>query len=569
MTILRNVLESVLSAPLSLPTAAARAVDEYNISGNHPLVYADFAGVRNNGVERYRVGASDVFFDTLFTYSGLSNRTMFNSSGYLVWAPHNFVATPTTPATQSVTVISGVDYVAKIRGTGSVALTNAATGTVTDGSSVEFTAASTTLTMTVTGSPEAMWLVRNDLDMATVPVDLRGGVDDNSFFDSGGSAGFAPRRNSYDYISGTITNVGLTFETDAGTNLIVSNPADWNGSVTNLTVTEDAEDSKSGRTDAISLITTDTAAGSSHLIRHSLTKSAASADYIFAIDVKDSAHPSVGFGFATIYIHGASTSNRAEADIELATGTVQSRTSGSGFTVHDAGSIALGGGWRRLWLNFESNADTNLGFQLYVAEGHNDRAIDGDGVNGILVQFADIKEGNVLSSFVPNTGTSTTRAAETIEVNASQITAMPTALTHYQRGRLNYEDSGSTTQARMLLWQEDSDNFQSMLINTDGALTGRYDFDNEEATNNDQSEVTSGQLTPGLSVAYAMTASASSSRMMTYLNGTAGNEDVGIAALPDLAAEDIRLCDFQFVGNVAEHALYGVDLSNSDQEALT
>lgn len=57
-----------------------------------------------------------------------------------------------TPATQIITVTDGAVYTISVKGTGSVALSGAGTGTVTDGSPVRITASGTSLTVTVTGS---------------------------------------------------------------------------------------------------------------------------------------------------------------------------------------------------------------------------------------------------------------------------------------------------------------------------------------------------------------------------------------------------------------------------------
>ncbi len=61
-----------------------------------------------------------------------------------------------TPATQTVTVTNTTEYTFSMRGTGSIALTGGATGTVTDGSPVTVTTTSTSVTATLTGSATFM-----------------------------------------------------------------------------------------------------------------------------------------------------------------------------------------------------------------------------------------------------------------------------------------------------------------------------------------------------------------------------------------------------------------------------
>ncbi len=56
------------------------------------------------------------------------------------------------PATQTVSVTNGSQYTVSCRGSGSLGLSGAASGTVTQATSVTFTASSTSLTLTVSGS---------------------------------------------------------------------------------------------------------------------------------------------------------------------------------------------------------------------------------------------------------------------------------------------------------------------------------------------------------------------------------------------------------------------------------
>jgi parallel beta-helix repeat protein len=64
----------------------------------------------------------------------------------------NLFANPFTPATQTATVVNATQYTVSVTGTGSLALSGACTGTVTAGSPVTCTSASTSLTATVSGT---------------------------------------------------------------------------------------------------------------------------------------------------------------------------------------------------------------------------------------------------------------------------------------------------------------------------------------------------------------------------------------------------------------------------------
>ena len=84
---------------------------------------------------------------------------VINSAGVRVWCPHNFYQDSDNPTTKNTTVVSGRQYTVSITsadGTGSLTLSNAATGSVTEGVPVTFTAASTTLTGAVVGNVDTV-----------------------------------------------------------------------------------------------------------------------------------------------------------------------------------------------------------------------------------------------------------------------------------------------------------------------------------------------------------------------------------------------------------------------------
>jgi len=196
--------------------------DNYVFGGQSAELVADHAGVRNEGVPFYRKGGAASTFSGLFgtRYDRSDLATMCDSSGNLVWNAHNLVDTPDAPVTQDVTVVSGAQYTVKMLGAGSVVLSNAGSGTATDGSGVTFTAASTTLTLTVSGSVDDMWAYRSDLGgMATVPVDARGNASESDYV-SGGPR-FLPRRENYRYNGSSWVLAGLLAE-PATTNLLLN-----------------------------------------------------------------------------------------------------------------------------------------------------------------------------------------------------------------------------------------------------------------------------------------------------------------------------------------------------------
>jgi len=80
-----------------------------------------------------------------------------------------------TPATQSITVVSGSVYTVSVVGAGSVTLSGAGSGTVSQGSPVTFTAGSTSLTLTTAGITGLFPNVNVELgSFATSPIRTTG-----------------------------------------------------------------------------------------------------------------------------------------------------------------------------------------------------------------------------------------------------------------------------------------------------------------------------------------------------------------------------------------------------------
>jgi len=81
-------------SPFGLRSPFGRgAIDAYLVNGESPEFVFDTAGVKNNGVEYYRSGGSTTNFATLIgaNFDRTNAATMFDSSGKLVWSPHNLV----------------------------------------------------------------------------------------------------------------------------------------------------------------------------------------------------------------------------------------------------------------------------------------------------------------------------------------------------------------------------------------------------------------------------------------------------------------------------------------------
>lgn len=157
-----------------------------------------------------------------------SNATMWDSQGRLVWAPANLFLNSATLGTQSVTVVNGATYCVSFYGTGSIALSGGGSGTIagidaTTRKSSTFTATTTSVTFTVTGSVTSAQLEINGIDSP------------KAYNATTGSAYYGPR---FEYDPVSLLPLGLLVE-DQRTNLCIhsQNFSGTNWTLTNTTPT--------------------------------------------------------------------------------------------------------------------------------------------------------------------------------------------------------------------------------------------------------------------------------------------------------------------------------------------
>lgn len=174
--------------------------------------------------------------------SRTSNATMVNASGLLAMAPNNLFLNSGSPATQSITTLSGGNYVLSFYGTGSVTVSAGCSFTL-NGTGVgnrvsqACTTTGTSVTLTLSGTitePQFEW-------------QIAASGSPTNYNATAGSAYYGPR---YDYTYGSPL---LLVEAYSATNLLLQ----WNAltttwSATNLTLAQNAS-SPDGSTDAWTL----------------------------------------------------------------------------------------------------------------------------------------------------------------------------------------------------------------------------------------------------------------------------------------------------------------------------
>ena len=511
----------------------------YGVFGAEPPFVAGF------GAEYYRANLSRSTFADTLDHAATTNATMVDSDGLLKWRPHNLALNSATPATQSITVVSGADYTVECTGV-SIVLSGAGTGTVTEGNPVEITASTTTLTLTVTGSTGTMWAYRSDL----------GGMVNNpdrgdSYVPTTSAAVYLPRRNHHVWDGSAWVNEGLLHESEARTNLIQrSIPTDatyWSVSALSATENVSGQIAPDGTETVTKLVESATTAS------RSLYKSfIVTGNHSCSVFVK-----SAGNGRLLRFQLGSSD-NYFDPDTGL-WGTTT--TAVSNLQVENWGN-----GWYRVSLTYDGSAALDF-FALGLAAVDGAPSYAGDGMSGLYVWGAQLEAGSTPSSYIPTTGATATRAAETLTAPSANL-PWGDAVCIQMKGRMTYADEGVRDVVMPWRWYASSSIRMLSAIHTDGANTGRVEWQTYDSVNYDFVVSAGDAYSPGINVPFNIASRHGSTFINGAVDGTALTEDTTPVALPDLSSTDMQI-GYNFMGTIKTLRIWATDLGDTGIEAAS
>jgi hypothetical protein len=408
--------------------------------------------------EKYFTGSSRTTFSDAISHSRASNATMVDSDGVLKWGPHNLLtysddisAIPwiTTSATinsatqftfdtdggyirRGLTVDNAI-YTLKATISGDtpgdtfmLELVDGADGSDQNYTTVTVSETPTEYTVVAdmsSGTFSGNLLVainRTSLDRSITAgskvtiekihvyrSDLGGMVDNpdrgDSYVPTTSSAVYLPRRGHHVYNGDSWVNKGLLHESEARTNLLSASNT-WTGAF-QATLTDNEETSWTGEVD-LRKLTEDTNANQ-HQSSQSTSLSAATT---YTVSGVFKAGTRGGFGF---YITSPSMAD-VRAHWDLSDGSLYSSANA---TTHVED---LGNGLYRLGITFTTvdGGSSTIREQLHDGTSY---LYTGDGSSYAYLGHLQIEEGSTPSSYIPTSGATVTRAAETLTVPAANL----------------------------------------------------------------------------------------------------------------------------------------------------
>lgn len=468
-----------LGIALSVVGRLMSSTSIYVVAGKTPELVLDFTE------SDFRVDGAAETFSNAITHAASSNATMVDSDGLLKWRPHNLLTSSeqfdnaawsksgVSVSGSTVTAIDGTSThrISRSAGISGVVLTvevTASSGThdyfqIYDGASLQNYATFNLLNGTVGafGSNTTASVVSNSDGSYTCKVvygltspangntligltesassgwgnswtalgtetvilhratayrsDLGGMVNNpdrgDSYVPTTSSAVYLPRRGHHVYNGDTWVNKGLLHESEARTNLITYSEDFTNASwaASNSSVALDA----TGPDGLISAYTmSNTATASSQINFQNVSVS--SGNNVLSFFAKAGL-----VNFCTLRTSSFDAAGDGLTSFDLLNGSVFSEAANHTATVEDCGN-----GWYRVAVMFNTVTDVTGNVHIYMnADGGSvfDPDLGSNGTSSILIYGAQLEAGSTPSSYIPTSGATVTRAAETLTVPAANL----------------------------------------------------------------------------------------------------------------------------------------------------
>ena len=183
---------------------------------------------------------------------------------------------------------------------------------------------------------------------------------------------------------------------------------------------------------------------------------------------------------------------------------------------------------------------------------------------------AQLEAGSTPSSYIPTSGSTVTRAAETLTVSAANLPYDSTNMSIQIDGKMTYADTSSTFQAMFWNWSLNNNNNMKVHLDTNSGKVGypRYVQKANGVTDRCDSAPTD-TYSPGINVPFNLASRHGSTFVNGAADGTSFTVNATPTALPDLSASDLTFGSI-FMGTIGKFRVWSDDLTdNGIEEAST
>ena len=362
-----------------------------------------------------------------------------------------------------------------------------------------------------------------------------------------------PRVGHHVHNGSSFVNEGLLIESEARTNLVAySIPNATNWSPIRATISENVSETVAPDGSQTASKGIENTASGTHRIDFVVTLTDTNT-YTYSIFAKAAERNIIAMEIG----NSAVTGNFARFDLS------------SGSVAAEGGTVTssienFGNGWYRCRVT--AAAGTTDRILIGIFDGAS-QSYTGDGSSGVFLWGAQLEENPTPSSYIPTTGATATRAAQTLAVPPAAFGWNNTAVSIQMEGRITFADEDEFTAHQFVRWRADANNFVALQLGTNTGDGGRYLVQQREGGTNDS--VASGIVfTTGVNVSFNISSRHGSTFVNGAVSGTALTADTTPTALPDLSGTNLEIA-FDFMGTVRQFVQYDADIGDTGLEEAT
>ena len=188
---------------------------------------------------------------------------------------------------------------------------------------------------------------------------------------------------------------------------------------------------------------------------------------------------------------------------------------------------------------------------------------------------AQLEENSTPSSYIPTTGATATRAAQTLAVPPAAFGWNNSAVSIQMEGRKTYADTGSggsgsggAGEVVYYLWKNNTSNFIESYLGTDSTKTGQPAFIQKNAGTRDFVVGSTTAFSPGTLVSFNFASRHGTTFLNGAVGGTALTANTTPTALTDLSATNLQIAP-KYMGTVRQFVQYDADIGDTGLEEVT
>jgi hypothetical protein len=175
--------------------------------------------------------------------------------------------------------------------------------------------------------------------------------------------------------------------------------------------------------------------------------------------------------------------------------------------------------------------------------------------------FHQVEAGSTPSSYIPTSGSTVTRAADTLTIPSANLPWNPLAVSIQMAGTMTYADTGNATELFFLKWDESVNDRIQLYLDTATGGTGQVLFKQKKDANNDIVRSLLDTYSPGINVPFNISSRHGSTFINGAVDGTALTANTTPTALPDLSSTDMQIGS-TFNGTIKLFRVWADDLTD-------